>query len=231
MRSITFEKEKSLCEEGLYVIGLDEVGRGPLAGPVVAGAACYKNPDYEIPEDLEKTFHLVRDSKTLSPKQREKMHDVVRKHFFVGIGMASVVEIDRLNILRASLLAMKRALADLKKTLRPPQKCYLLIDGNHKLLNCDDGQETVIGGDSLVKSIAAASIVAKVTRDRLIAAYDEAYPAYGFGRHKGYGTREHMEALRKHGPCEHHRKTFQPVWLANPENVNKKFEQILSGKR
>lgn len=231
MQETTFEKEKSLTQEGWYIIGLDEVGRGPLAGPVVAGAACFKDGTYQIPLELEKTFRLVRDSKTLSPKQREKMHDFVREHFLVGIGMASVAEIDRINILQASLLAMKRALADLKKNLEPLKKCYLLIDGNHKLSHCVDTQEAVVGGDSLVKSIAAASIIAKVTRDRLIGEYDREYPLYGFGRHKGYGTREHMEALRKYGPCEHHRQSFQPVFLANPENANKKFAQVLKPKR
>lgn len=231
MQETTFEKEKSLWREDLCVIGIDEVGRGPLAGPVVAAAAWYKNPLYEIPKELEKTFRLVRDSKTLSPKQREKMHDFVQEHFLVSIGMASVAEIDRINILQASLLAMKRAVADLKKRLMPLKKYYLLIDGNHKLPHCEDTQETVIGGDSLVKSIAAASIVAKVTRDRLMEEYDMEYPAYGFARHKGYGTREHMEALRKHGATLIHRLSFVPVMMTNPENVNKKFAAVLGKKR
>src|SRR3989344_9515918 len=124
MQNTTFEKEKSVWKEGLSVIGIDEVGRGPLAGPVVAAAACYKHTSYEIPEALSKTFRLVRDSKTLSPAQREKMSEFVRGHFLVGIGMASVEEIDRINILRASLLAMKRALEDLRKHLAPEKKRY-----------------------------------------------------------------------------------------------------------
>lgn len=231
MQETTFEKEKSLSEEDLFIIGLDEVGRGPLAGPVVAGAACFKDATYQIPEALEKTFRLVRDSKTLSPLQRESMHDFIREHFFIGLGQASVAEIDRINILQASLLAMKRALADLKSKLPRVKRCYLLIDGNRKLPHCDEVQETVIGGDGLVKSIAAASIMAKVTRDRLIGEYDREYPLYGFSRHKGYGTREHMEALRKYGPCEYHRQSFQPVFLAHPENVNKKFAAVLKPKK
>ena len=233
MREATFAKEKNCAGENICVVGVDEAGRGPLAGPVVAAAVWYKNASYDIPQELEKAFRLVRDSKTLSPEQREKTFDFILEHFEVGVGEASVQEIDRINILQASLLAMKQAVEKLKAKLSfgTEKRLHLLIDGNQLLKNIKESQEAIVDGDALCKSIAAASIVAKVTRDRLLVEYDREYPAYGFVRHKGYGTKEHMEALRKHGPCAIHRVTFQPVFLAQPENANKKFSAVLAGKR
>jgi ribonuclease HII len=234
MQTTTFEKERERALLGhRFVIGIDEVGRGPLAGPVVAAAVWYKDPDFGIPEHLAKDFALIRDSKKLSEKQREKIFDVIQEYFHTGIGIVSAETIDRVNILQATFLAMKGALSQLLKKLprEAAEQCYLLIDGNQELPSCSYTQEAVISGDSTVKSIAAASIIAKVTRDRRIEAYDADYPGYGFAAHKGYGTKEHMDALRHKGPCPIHRMSFKPVLLALPENVNKRFANVLKPKK
>lgn len=267
MQETTFEKELSLIAEGQrFIIGVDEAGRGPLAGPVVAAAVSYKDASFQIPPELSKEFVLIRDSKKLSPKQREKMFTFIQEHFYVGIGIVNEETIDRVNILQATFLAMKGAIADLRRTIYPvkssaagPQKAefhrasnlqqnkdverreplsnktmkpwYLLIDGNQEIPNCSYEQEAVIGGDGIVKSIAAASIVAKVTRDGIIVEYDKLYPGYGFAKHKGYGTKVHMDALRRLGPSPIHRMSFKPVLLALPENVNKRFANVLRTKK
>lgn len=234
MQETTFEKELSLMRErSCFVIGIDEVGRGPLAGPVVAAAVHYKDARFRIPEELEKEFALIRDSKKLSEKQREKIFEIIEKHFEIGIGIVSAETIDRINILQATFLAMKSALSQLLKKLprEAQEECILLIDGNQLLPNCSYAQETITGGDGIVKSIAAASIIAKVTRDRMIALYENEYPGYGFMSHKGYGTKVHMDALRRFGPCPIHRMSFKPVLLALPENVNKRFASVLKPRK
>ena len=239
MEHTTFDKEKNLAgQQPLFVVGVDEAGRGPLAGPVVAAAVCYKDPTFAIPESLAKEFALIRDSKTLSEKQREKLFAVIGKYFSVGIGIVSAETIDRANILQATFLAMKSAVASLRKELTADSQqrlrdedFFLLIDGNQEIPNCSYAQEVIIGGDGTVKSIAAASIIAKVTRDRMMDAYDEEYPGYEFVRHKGYGTKVHLDALRRLGPSPIHRMSFRPVLLALPENVNKRFANVLKPKR
>lgn len=232
MQETTFEKERSLMgEKILNIIGIDEAGRGPLAGPVVAAAVCYKDGSFVIPEAFAKEFSLIRDSKTLSEKQRETLFDFIHEHFHVGVGLASVETIDRVNILQATFLAMKASLTDLSKKLPYDSESVVLIDGNQELPSFSGSQETITKGDSLVKSIAAASIVAKVTRDRMFDEYETLYPGYGFGQHKGYGTKVHMDALRHRGPCAIHRMTFKPVLLSLPENVNKRFSNVLKPKK
>ena len=235
MQETTFEKEREIAlGEGVLVVGVDEAGRGPLCGPVVAAAVCYKKPDFVIPEELAKDFALIRDSKKLSEKQREKMYDLIQEHFFVGVGIVHADTIDRINILEATFLAMKSAVSDLERSLRvsqSKQNLVLLIDGNQKIPNLSMTQETVVGGDGTVKSIAAASIIAKVTRDRMILEYDKQYPQYGLAKHKGYGTKVHMDALRKYGPSPIHRMSFKPVLLSIPENANKRFSNVLRPKR
>lgn len=228
----TFEKEKSLCEQFLP-IGLDEVGRGPLAGPVVAAAVLYKKASFEVSEEQEKKMKWIRDSKKLSEKKREEMYEWIQEHFYVGIGIISPETIDRVNILQATFLAMKGALTDLKRKLPREynNKLYLLLDGNQLLPNISYSQEAIVGGDGKVRSIAAASIIAKVTRDRLCIEYDLCYPGYGFKNHKGYGTQEHMDALRHLGATPVHRMSFRPVQLTDPEMVNKKFSAILKPKK
>ncbi|EKE18721.1 MAG: Ribonuclease HII [uncultured bacterium] len=219
MEHSTFILEKDFSARGFtHIIGTDEVGRGPLCGPVLACAAMYKDTNFEIPENLQKQFDLVRDSKKLSEKQREEIFDFICEHFYIGIGLCNHETIDRINILEASFLSMKKAIQDLKKNIKKDEfnveceeKSIILVDGNKKIPNLSSEQYAVIGGDRLVKSISAASIVAKVTRDRMMKEFALKFPQYGLEKHMGYGTKVHMEALLKHGPCEIHRKSFAPV--------------------
>jgi len=177
--------------------GVDEAGRGPLAGPVVAAAVIL---------DDAKRINGLADSKVLTPLQRDKLYDRIReKALCCSVGSATVQEIDELNIFHATMLAMKRAVEGLR--LKPVK---VLVDGN-RLPRLDVLSEAIVGGDAKVKSISAASIVAKVTRDRLLQELHEQFPQYGFAAHKGYSTPEHLEALRVHGPCVHHRRHFAPV--------------------
>ncbi len=179
--------------------GVDEVGRGPLAGPVVAAAV--------ILDDLRPVPGL-RDSKVLSPQRRERLHDLIMAQALcVSIAEATVEEIDRLNILQATMLAMQRAVERLRL---PPKR--VLVDGN-RLPRLPMPAQAVVKGDATVAAISAASIVAKVYRDRLCATLHAQYPAYGFAGHKGYPTAEHLQALRDHGPCPQHRHSFAPVRL------------------
>ncbi len=186
--------EKPLYDKGVkYIAGIDEVGRGPLAGPVVTCAMVLK-PDVLI--------EGVNDSKKVSEKNREILFDIIINNCIsYGIGMANEKVIDRINILNATKEAMKESVSNLKIT---PE--HLLIDAVD--LGVDIPYTPLIKGDAFSISIAAASIVAKVTRDRLMVAYDEIYPEYGFSRNKGYGTAEHVEALKKYGPCPIHRMSF-----------------------
>ena len=177
--------------------GVDEAGRGPLAGPVVAAAVIL---------DDAKRIRGLADSKVLTPLARERLYDQIRdRALCCSVGEASVEEIEQLNILHATMLAMKRAVEGLR--LKPVK---VLVDGN-RLPTIDVLAEAVIGGDAKVKSISAASILAKVHRDRLCQELDREFPHYGFAAHKGYGTPEHLEALRVHGACRHHRRFFAPV--------------------
>ena len=179
------------------VAGVDEAGRGPLAGPVVAAAV--------ILDDLHPIKGLA-DSKKLTATRRDALFDEIRaKALCCSIATASVEEIDQLNILQATLVAMRRAVEGLR--LKPVR---VLVDGN-RLPVLRIQAEAIVKGDSLVPAISAASILAKVHRDRLCADMDQLYPHYGFARHKGYGTASHLTALQEHGACEQHRKTFRPV--------------------
>ena len=181
---------------GLYA-GVDEAGRGPLAGPVVAAAV--------ILDDL-KPIKGLKDSKLLTPRKRERLFDEIHaKALCFCIAQASVQEIDELNILQATMLAMRRAVEGLR--LRPHK---VLIDGN-RIPTLKIAAEAIIGGDNKVKAISAASILAKVHRDRLCQALHERHPQYGFDGHKGYATALHLAALREHGACPEHRRTFAPV--------------------
>lgn len=184
------------------VCGVDEAGRGPLAGPVCA-AAVILPPELEIPG--------LNDSKKLTDKKRRELYDVITAQAVTyGIAFASEQEIDEINILQATFLAMERAMQKLS-----PQPELALIDGNRAK---DFGLpvRTIVKGDSLSASIAAASILAKVTRDRLMEGYDAQYPQYGFAVHKGYGTKRHYEALREFGPSPIHRRTFLKKFYENP---------------
>lgn len=179
------------------IAGVDEAGRGPLAGPVVAAAV--------ILDEL-KPIAGLNDSKKLTAKRRERLFDEIRAQALCfSIAQASVEEIDRLNILQATMLAMKRAVEGLR--LKPHM---VLVDGN-RLPLLDIRAEAIVRGDALVSAISAASILAKVHRDHLCAQMHEQYPVYGFDRHKGYGTAQHLAALQTHGPTRWHRMTFAPV--------------------
>ncbi len=187
---------RSFCPEGL-VAGVDEVGRGPLAGAVVAAAVIL---------DLRRPIRGLDDSKLLSPAVRERLYDQIRERALCcSVGVASVEEIDRINILQAALLAMRRAVAGLR--LRPYK---VLVDGNQSP-GLEFPTETIVQGDAQVRAIAAASILAKVHRDRMLVELHERHPQYGFGQHKGYATAQHLAALRAHGACSEHRRSFAPV--------------------
>ncbi len=207
----TFDLENQLLAEGYdFVIGIDEAGRGPLAGPVVASAVILKNK--KLQATSYELWDSVRDSKTLSEKQRENIFDFVREHFHAGVGICDHKTIDRINILEATFLAMKAALSDLRSKINYKERRHIIVvDGNKKISNLSLEQKTVSGGDKYVKSISAASIIAKVTRDRIMREMHAKYPKYNFARHKGYGTKLHFAMLKKNGPCEIHRKSFHPV--------------------
>ena len=194
-----FRRERALMRRGMVPIaGVDEAGRGPLAGPVAA-AAVILDPA-RVPKGLD-------DSKELEPEAREELYELIVDHAVaVGVAFASAKEIDAINIRQATFLAMRRALAALSEV-----PAYVLIDGNDlpPCLICEG--ETLIKGDASSASIAAASIIAKVTRDRLMRRLCPQHPVYGFSRHVGYATRDHLAALAAHGPCAAHRMSFAPV--------------------
>jgi len=196
---IGFDFEEQARSEGfLFVAGVDEVGRGCIAGPVVA-AACILDMTRLVPEDLN-------DSKKLTEKQRDDIAEELRATAVAfAVGEVEPDEIDRINILEATKLAMVKAIENLK-----PSADYLLIDAL-RLKQISIPQKPIIKGDSIAYSIAAASVIAKTYRDALMKTYDTQYPQYGFASHKGYGCKTHYDALREHGPCPLHRKTFRGV--------------------
>ena len=200
MRSTKFLKAEQaplVWDTPGLVAGVDEAGRGPLMGPVVAAAV--------ILDDLNPIKGLA-DSKKLTALRRDKLYDEIRaKALCFSIAQASAAEIDEINILQATMLAMKRAVEGLR--LKPAK---VLVDGN-RIPTLVIVAEAIVGGDALVPAISAASILAKVWRDRWCQEMDLAYPQYGFASHKGYGTAEHLAALRQHGACPEHRRTFSPV--------------------
>ncbi|MBD3180998.1 ribonuclease HII [Candidatus Poribacteria bacterium] len=190
--------EQELYEQGYNSIaGTDEAGRGPLAGPVVAAAVIL---------DLNQIIDGIDDSKKLSPTCRESLFKKIRqKSIAYGVGIISNDIIDKINILQASMEAMKQAVINL-----PVKPDFLLIDGNY-FPNINLPMKAIKSGDSLSMSIAAASIIAKVTRDRIMQDFDSKHPQYGFAKNKGYPTKEHIQKLEKYGPCKIHRKSFAPV--------------------
>jgi ribonuclease HII len=221
MKYPNLNEEKKLWKSGFnFVVGLDEAGRGPLAGPVVAGAVlinCVKS-------DLTQFKIMgVDDSKKLSEKQRENLYKILTHHPNIkwGVGIVSEKIIDKINILEASKLAMKKAVENLARSNFYDRENlttldFLLIDGNFSVQGGPASgwkfpEKSIIKGDSKVFSIACASIIAKVTRDRIMEKYHKKYPEYGFAKHKGYGTKSHFASLKKFGPCKIHRKTFYPV--------------------
>ncbi|AOW13228.1 ribonuclease HII [Hydrogenophaga crassostreae] len=211
MRSKKFlkaEQAKFVWDAPGLVAGVDEAGRGPLAGPVVAAAVIL---------DDRSPIKGLADSKVLTALRRERLYDEIRaKALCCSVALASVEEIDRLNILQATMLAMQRAVNGLR--LKPTK---VLVDGN-RLPPLNVLAEAIVSGDSLVPAISAASILAKVTRDRMLQAMHAEYPGYGFDRHKGYGTAQHLKALETLGPLAVHRRSFAPVaraWAARTETT------------
>jgi ribonuclease HII len=191
--------ENMLCERGFKTIcGVDEAGRGPLAGPVVAAAVI-------LPRDVE--IVGLDDSKKLSPAKRDAVFEqIVQLGLPCAVGIVDHKTIDTVNILRASLYAMRKAIHELN-----PAPDVVLVDGNVSVPNLTQPQFTIVGGDRRCRAISAASVVAKVTRDRIMDRYQELYPGFSFATHKGYPTADHMEELRRLGPCDIHRRTFRPV--------------------
>lgn len=183
------------------VIGVDEAGRGPLAGPVVAAAVKLKKYSEALDE--------INDSKKLTEKKREKLYDIIVENFEIGVGVVSAIEIDEVNILNATFLAMRKALCELQDKLKDYERNIVLVDGNFKIREYKGEQVPIVKGDAKSLSIAAASIIAKVTRDRMMRELDKVYPNYDFSKHKGYGTKKHVEVLKKMGPIKGiHRNSF-----------------------
>ena len=200
------EIENNLYNQGYkYICGVDEAGRGPLCGPVVAAAVI-------LPKDI--CIEGVNDSKKLSEKKREKLYDeIMARALAVGIGISDVDVIEKVNILNATKLAMIQAINDLQIT---PD--YVIVDGNQKI-DITIPLDTVIKGDSKSESIACASIIAKVTRDRMLLKYDKEYPEYGFSKHKGYGTKLHIEAIKEYGITPIHRPSFCQKFINKGGNL------------
>ena len=199
-----FCREEKLFKKGYKnIAGIDEAGRGPLAGPVVAAAIIFSKNKL-----LNKLLEIgIRDSKLLSPKKREYLFELIlEKCHAWSIGIVSEETIDEINILEASLLAMRRAVEKLE--VKPD---FLLIDGNHTIKNYPVSQIAIPKADQYVFSVSAASILAKVTRDKILIDLDKKYPKYGFAQHKGYGTKFHLKMLKEIGPCKIHRRSFAPV--------------------
>ncbi|NCO80056.1 ribonuclease HII [Candidatus Falkowbacteria bacterium CG_4_9_14_3_um_filter_38_19] len=200
---LDFALEKSLFEQGHRTIAaIDEAGRGPLAGPVVAACVIFK-ADFNICSELKQ----VKDSKKLLAKKRAELCQIIKEKFLAcGIGLCDNKTIDKINILQASFLAMKKALGAVKQ--KPD---IVILDGGFLIPNFTIKQQAIVRGDEKIFSIAAASIVAKVTRDNLMRELDQKYPQYGFAQHKGYGTKLHLERLKQYGPCPIHRLSFNHV--------------------
>ena len=192
--------EKNLYDEGnKYICGIDEAGRGPLAGPVVVGAVVMK-PDSKL--------EWVNDSKKVTEKRREILYDrILEESLAWGVGIVSWDEIDDLNILNATKKGLTKALKQVVEKLKTKPD-IVLVDALREIDTLGIPYQSIIKGDATCYSIACGSIIAKVTRDRIMREYDEAFPEYGFAKHKGYGTKEHIEAIKKYGPCLIHRKSF-----------------------
>lgn len=200
-----FHLEKEISSNGL-VFGIDEAGRGPWCGPVVAACVCW--PNYEIPTELAEQ---IDDSKKLSSQKREHLFQLImQSNALIGIGIASSIEIDERNILEATFLAMKRALEQVQQNHKIQPTC-VLIDGNRLPKNWEISAKSVVKGDHLSLSIASASIIAKVTRDKLMKELSKSYPQYGWDKNAGYGTKEHINAIEKYGITSIHRRSYAPI--------------------
>ena len=205
MKFPTYKNETQKLHEGfLLVAGCDEVGIGPLAGPVIAATVVLDPNSIDGKRTKSKWWYRVRDSKTTSEKEREDLVEFIKDHSLdFGVGIVSRETIDEINIHQAAMLAMEKSVSNLKQ---PPD--FLFLDGIHKIKSISVPQQSVISGDEKILSISAASIVAKVARDKILKQLHEAYPAYGFDKHKGYGTKSHRAAILKYGVTPFHRRSF-----------------------
>ncbi len=201
---LDFERQQWL-QGAVRIAGIDEAGRGPLVGSVVAAAVIFSEKFIEV--EIKTSFDRLTDSKQISESMRESFFELLQQSDFVeiGVGIASASEIDEINILRATHLAMKRAVEQIS-----PLPDHILVDGN-PVQGLPVASTSIVKGDSKSISIAAASIIAKVTRDHMLYELDAKYPEYGFAKHKGYGTKQHLAALQKYGPMGEHRRSFRPV--------------------
>lgn len=205
---IMIQEEKRLWKKGYkYIVGIDEAGRGPLAGPVVSGAVLILSKNFKEVKKIKS----VKDSKKLTEKKRGEVYTnlINNSKLKWGIGIVSEKVIDKINILEATKLSMIRAIKNLEKKNKIKID-YIILDGKMKI-NLSIAQESIIKADDKIFLVSAASIIAKVTRDRLMIKYDALYPAYNFKKHKGYGTKEHLKNIRNNGVCKIHRKSFAPI--------------------
>lgn len=203
-----------------FTIGVDEAGRGPLAGSVVASTVLF---DEKIANN--EIFSILNDSKKLTEKKREFLYNEIINRLYYGIGIANELEIDNNNILNATFIAMKKALEELKRKVgKEVLECgIILVDGSQLIRGYEYSQKSVVKGDSKSFSVAAASIVAKVTRDNMMKEIDREFPMYNFAKNKGYGTKQHIESIYKYGICKYHRKSFLKNILKDIVNVEEKL--------
>jgi ribonuclease HII len=210
-KPLSWKTERAHWKRGIFsIIGVDEAGRGPLAGPVVAAAVFF---DYDKCRNFPKSLRDLNDSKQLVEEERERFYKLILKHArSFGIGIVSHEEIDRLNILQATMKAMTIAVDEAARKLADENTSpeMLLVDGNYFRTKLPYEYQTVIDGDAISPLIAAASVLAKVTRDRIMVELHEIYPQYNFKSNKGYGVPEHLRAIEKNGPCPEHRRSFRP---------------------
>jgi len=210
-KPLSWKWERAHWKRGIFsILGIDEAGRGPLAGPIVAAAVYF---DYDTCRSFPRTLRDLNDSKQLSENDRERFYDLILKHARAwGVGIVSRETIDKINILQATMSAMTIAVDEAAKKLAAEniQPEMLLVDGNYFRTTLPYEYQTVVDGDAKSPLIAAASILAKVTRDRIMVELDAVYPEYNFKSHKGYGTPAHVRALQEHGPCPEHRRSFRP---------------------
>ncbi len=204
----TLTEEEKLWQQGIVLVGVDEAGRGPLAGPVVACALAFNMNDKKTLAFIPELG--INDSKKVTEKNRERIFEIITNNpsIWWATGQENEKTIDTINILQASLSAMHKAVFAFEEKYKISQKKYLYIDGREIIPEMTINQKAVIGGDAKILSIAAASIIAKVTRDRLMYEYAKKYPEYQFEKHKGYGTKLHFELVKKHGMSPIHRKSF-----------------------
>ncbi|MDP4200796.1 MAG: ribonuclease HII [Bacteroidota bacterium] len=217
-KPLSWKTERAHWKRGVRtILGIDEAGRGPLAGPVVAAAVFF---DYDKCQKFPKTLRDLNDSKQLIEEERERFFTLIQKHARAwGIGIVSREDIDRHNILQATMMAMTLAVDEAARKLATEDTVpeMLLVDGNYFRTTLPYEYQTVVDGDAKSPLIAAASILAKVTRDRIMVELDRVYPQYNFKSHKGYSTPEHIRAIKEYGPCPEHRMTFNPERYAQAE--------------